>query len=60
MRIPKYSVGAMPCTDGMDIVDEICNSAEPTDDNGTISPEEQPVITSITVTAVEENDEDAA
>jgi len=47
-------------TDGMDIVDEICNSAEPTDDNGTISPEEQPVITSITVTAVEENDEDAA
>ncbi len=36
-------------TDGMDIVDQICADAEPTDDNGTISAEEQPVITSITV-----------
>ncbi|MCD8127179.1 MAG: peptidylprolyl isomerase [Clostridiales bacterium] len=36
-------------TDGMDIVDQICEDAEPTDDNGTISAEEQPVITSITV-----------
>lgn len=36
-------------TDGMDIVDQICADAEPTDDNGTISAEDQPVITSITV-----------
>ncbi|MCD7917557.1 MAG: peptidylprolyl isomerase [Clostridiales bacterium] len=36
-------------TDGMDIVDQICEDAEPTDDNGTISEEDQPVITSITV-----------
>ncbi len=36
-------------TDGMDIVDQICEDAEPTDDNGTIAEEDQPVITSITV-----------
>lgn len=36
-------------TDGMDIVDEICDSAQPTDDNGTIAPEDQPVINSITI-----------
>lgn len=36
-------------TDGMDIVDEVCTSAQPTDDNGTISADEQPVITSITI-----------
>ncbi len=36
-------------TDGMDIVDEICSSAEPIDDNGTIPAEEQPVIASITI-----------
>lgn len=36
-------------TDGMDIVDQICKDAEPTDGNGTISPDEQPVITSIKV-----------
>lgn len=36
-------------TDGMDIVDEICTSAQPADDNGTISADEQPVITSITI-----------
>lgn len=36
-------------TEGMDIVDEICTSANPTDDNGTISKEEQPVISSITI-----------
>ena len=47
-------------TEGMDIVDEICNNAEPTDDNGTIPADEQPVITSITVTAAEDSDEEAA
>ncbi|HIR41540.1 MAG TPA: peptidylprolyl isomerase [Candidatus Egerieicola pullicola] len=36
-------------TEGMDIVDEICESAQPTDDNGTIPADEQPVITSITI-----------
>lgn len=46
-------------TDGMDIVDEICNSAEPTDDNGTIPADEQPIITSITVTTVEDGAGDA-
>lgn len=46
-------------TEGMDIVDEICSSAEPTDDNGTIPANEQPVIISITVTKVENNEEDA-
>lgn len=36
-------------TEGMEIVDTICSSAEPIDDNGTISPEAQPVIKSITI-----------
>lgn len=36
-------------TDGMDVVDAICAAANPTDNNGSIAPEEQPVITSITV-----------
>lgn len=36
-------------TEGMDIVDAICEDANPTDDNGTISPDEQPVITTITI-----------
>ncbi|MDO4338842.1 MAG: peptidylprolyl isomerase [Eubacteriales bacterium] len=36
-------------TEGMDIVDEICKEAEPTDDNGTIPSEEQPVIETVKV-----------
>ena len=36
-------------TEGMDIVDAICEGAEPVDDNGTIPAEEQPVITSILI-----------
>ena len=36
-------------TSGMDIVDKICADAKPTDDNGTIPAEEQPVIESITI-----------
>lgn len=36
-------------TEGLDVVDRICTSAEPTDDNGTIPSEEQPVIVSITI-----------
>ena len=35
--------------DGMDIVDAISEDAHPVDDNGTIIPEEQPVIESITI-----------
>ncbi len=37
-------------TDGMDVVDQICADAEPTDNNGSIAPDSQPVITSITIT----------
>ena len=36
-------------TSGMEVVDEICADAEPTDDNGTIPPDEQPIIESITI-----------
>lgn len=36
-------------TEGMDIVDKVCENAEPTDDNGTIEADAQPVITSITI-----------
>lgn len=36
-------------TEGMDIVDKICEEAEPVDDNGKIAPEKQPVIESITI-----------
>ena len=36
-------------TEGMDIVDNICDDAVPVDDNGTIPKENQPVITSVTV-----------
>lgn len=43
----KYA-GFGKVTNGMDIVDKICDEAKPTDDNGTISREEQPTIESIT------------
>ena len=36
-------------TEGMDIVDQICKDAKPADNNGTISADEQPVMTSVTV-----------
>lgn len=36
-------------TEGLDVVDAICNAAEPTDTNGSIAPEKQPVIQSITI-----------
>lgn len=36
-------------TEGMEVVDAICTSAQPIDGNGTIPPEQQPVITSVTV-----------
>ena len=36
-------------TEGMEVVDAICAAAEPTDNNGSIAPEKQPVIRSITI-----------
>ncbi len=36
-------------SEGMDVVNTVCESAEPTDDNGTIEADAQPVITSITI-----------
>jgi len=37
-------------TDGMDVVDQLCADAKPTDSNGSIAPEAQPVITFIQIT----------
>ena len=37
-------------TEGMDIVDKICEDAKPTDDNGTIPSDQQPAIEKITIT----------
>ena len=37
-------------TDGMDIVDKICEDSKPTDNNGTIPADEQPVIETIKIT----------
>lgn len=39
-------------TEGMDIVDKICSDAEPTDGNGTIPKDKQPVIASIKITEI--------
>jgi len=36
-------------TDGMDVVDKICTEAEPTDNNGSIAKDKQPVINSIRI-----------
>ena len=36
-------------TEGMDVVDAICSDAKPVDDNGTIMPDEQPIITAVRV-----------
>jgi peptidyl-prolyl cis-trans isomerase B (cyclophilin B) len=36
--------------DGMEVVDAVCESAQPTDSNGTIPPENQPIIEKITIT----------
>ena len=42
-------LSASMVTCGMDIADAICESAELTDNNGSIDPEAQPVIKSITI-----------
>ena len=36
-------------TSGMEVVDKICADAKPIDNNGTIKPEEQPIIESVTI-----------
>lgn len=36
-------------TEGLDVVDAVCENAEPTDNNGTIPKDSQPVITSIKI-----------
>ena len=36
-------------TDGLEVVDAVCENSRPTDNNGTIPAEEQPVIVSVTV-----------
>lgn len=36
-------------TDGMDIVDKICEETPVTDDNGTVSPDDQPIINTIDI-----------
>lgn len=36
-------------TDGIDVVDKVCEDSQPTDNNGTIPASEQPVIKSITI-----------
>ncbi len=35
--------------EGMDVVNAVCEAAKPTDNNGTISKDQQPIITSITI-----------
>lgn len=35
--------------EGMDVVDKVCTTAQPTDDNGTIPASQQPVIETITI-----------
>jgi len=44
----KYAVFGY-VTEGIDVVDMVCEKAEPTDDNGTILAKEQPVITSVSI-----------
>ncbi len=36
-------------TQGIEVVDAVCAAARPVDDNGSIPPEEQPVMTSVTI-----------
>lgn len=36
-------------TEGIEVVDKVCEDAEPTDDNGTIPKDKQPIINSIKI-----------
>ena len=40
-------------TEGMDVVDAVCEAAEPVDNNGTIPADQQPVIVSVTIREAE-------
>ena len=40
-------------TSGMNVVDALCNDANPTDGNGSIAKADQPIIEKVTVTALE-------
>ncbi len=40
-------------TNGIEVVDAVCEAANPTDDDGTIPADEQPIITSITIRKVD-------
>lgn len=44
-------------TEGIEVVDMICTASEPTDNNGTILPENQPVITSINIRTITHSNE---
>lgn len=44
----KYAVFGY-VTEGIEVVDAVCAAAEPTDNNGTIPAEKQPVMTSVTI-----------
>lgn len=41
------STPASLCDGCMDVVDAVCEAAQPTDDNGTIPADQQPVITEV-------------
>ncbi len=45
-------------TEGMDIVDAICSSAQPMDNNGAIAPDAQPIIDHITIRTAEQSTAD--
>ena len=53
--LDNYYAGFGHVTSGMEVVDSICKKAKPTDDNGTIKKEEQPVIEYIKV--IDNNEE---
>ncbi len=47
-------------TEGLEVVDAVCEAAEPTDNNGTISASKQPVITSIKIRTEEEPESESS
>ena len=48
-RLDNYYAAFGHVTKGLEVVDKVCTKAKPTDDNGTIKAEEQPVIEYIKV-----------
>ena len=48
MKVLKHAAFGK-VTSGMDVVDAVCEAAQPTDGNGTIPADQQPVITAIRV-----------